>query len=294
MTLSPILCEPPAPDAACAPDPRIARAERWLCMLSFLTDLGTWLVRALIRQAAPGAHDPDWTGPRVAFPDRCNPITIFVRIARAVRLAVALRLKIEQQIADLVAGKSPSPIMPAPQAMPQDAARTGHPEDRGEAPDLRDRDGEKAAAARDGDVEEVEEVEVPRGSARPMVPPCDTKEPLGESDRFHRLLNGPLKDAVAAICADLGLGPDWSQWTEDGFPPPPGGDVRVWEIFRATETETPPPPDPVDAADGAAHIVWRPRWRQPRRSRAKPPLDPRYDRGRATWPDANDFYFKTS
>jgi hypothetical protein len=287
MNINPAPCEHPVPDAACATDPRIARAEAWLCMLSHLIGLGAWLVRALIRQAAPGAHDPDWAGPRVAFPNRCNPITLFVRIARAVRLAVALRLKIERRIADLVAGKSPSPIMPAPQAMSRKAARAELPEDGGEATDPRDRDGETAAMARDGDIEGVEEVEDPGDSARPMVLPRDIKEPFGESERFQRLLNGPLKDAVAAICADLGLRPDWSQWTEDGFPPPPGGDVRVWEIFRSSEIDTPPPHE----VDGAAHIVWRPRWRRPRRSRAKPPLDPRYDRGPATWPDANDFYF---
>jgi hypothetical protein len=268
MTLSPALCEYPAQDAACAVDPRVARAEKWLCMLRGFLGLGLWLVRALTRQAAPGAHDPEWTGPRVAFPAGSNPITLFVRIARAVHLAIALRLKIKQEIADLLAGKSSSPIAPASEATPTDLGES-----------------------RSEEVEEVAEVEDPRDAARPEVLPRKIKEPLGESDRFHRLLNGPLKDAVAAICADFGLRPDWSLWTEDGFPPPPDGDVRVWEIFRSSETQPPPPPDGDDEADGAAHIVWRPRWRRPRRSRAKPPLDPRYDRGPATWPDANDFYF---
>jgi hypothetical protein len=269
MNLEPTLCEHPAPDAACAADPRIARAETWLCMLSGFLGLGLWLVRALTRQAAPGAHDPKWTGPRVAFPDRGNPITIFGRVARAVRLTIALRLKIEQEIADLLTGKSPSPIMPASEAPPTDLAC----------------DEEIA------EVEDIEEVERLQDTKRPEAPPREVKAPLTESDRFHRLLNGPLKDAVAAICADLGLGPDWSLWTEDGFPPPPGGDVRVWEIFRSSETETPPPPDPDEEADGAAQIIWRPRWRRPRRSISKPPLDPRCDRGPAVWPDFNDYYF---
>jgi hypothetical protein len=233
-------------------------------MLGGFLSLGLWLVRALTRQAAPGAHDPEWTGPRVAFPAGSNPITLFVRIARAVHLAIALRLKIEQEIADLLAGKSPSAVAPA-----AEATRTGLAESRGE------------------EVAEVEEVENLHGSPRPEVLPREIREPLGESDRFHRLLNGPLKDAVAAICADLGLGPDWSLWTEDGFPPPPGGDVRVWDIFRPAGIETPPPQEVESAGD----IVWRPRWRRPRRSRAKPPLDPRCDRGPDTWPDFNDFYF---
>jgi hypothetical protein len=268
------------------PDPRIARAERWLCMLSGFLDMGLWLVRALTRQAAPSAQDPVWTGPRVAFPVGCNPITIFARVARALHLAVALRLKIEQQIADVRAGKFLSPITPASEATaPQISTRTELPEDSGEAIDIRDRDGEEALNAG------VEAVEDLQDSMRPVVLPREGKARRSESDRFYRLLNGPLKDAVAAICADLGLRPDWSLWTEDGFPPPSGGDVRVWDIFRSSETQTPPPPDGGDGGDDAAHIVWRPRWRQPRRSRAKPPLDPRYDRGPATWRDFNDFYF---
>jgi hypothetical protein len=223
-------------------------------------------------------NDPRWVGPRISFPDRCNPITIFVRIARAVHLAVALKLKIEQEIADLRAGKSLGPI-----------TCTVRPEDRGEPIELRDGDGAKPPHAGVQDVEVLQELK------RPEILPRVGKTPLSEADRFHRLLNGPLKDAVAAICADLGLGPDWSLWTEDGFPPPPGGDVRVWDIFRSSEIETPPPPDVDDdgndSGDDAAHIVWRPRWRKPRRSRAKPPIDPRHDRGPATWPDANDFYY---
>jgi len=247
-------------------------------MLSHFIGLGTWLVRALIRQAAPGARDPDWTGPSIAFPDRCNPITIFVRIARALHLAVALRLKIQREIADLRAGKSLGPIPGAP-----DRTSADLPEDRDASASLGDRDGARPLTASDGDVEAVEELQ----EERPVVLPSEGNELRPESDRFHRLLNGPLKDAVAAICADLGLGPDWSQWTEDGFPPPPGGDVRVWDIFRPIDIEAPPPHE----VDDAAHIIWRPRWRQPRRSRAKPPLDPRHDRGPATWRDFNDFYY---
>ncbi len=259
-------------------------------MLSFLMDMGTWLVRALIRQAAPGMNDPKWTGPRVAFPDRCNPVTIFARAARAVHLAVALRLKIQQQIADLRAGKFLTPVTPASKAKaPQISMRAELPDDdRGEATSASDRDRETTLNAGAGDVEAVEELQ---DSMRSVVLPREGKARRPESDRFHRLLNGPLKDAVAAICADLGLRPDWSLWTEDGFPPPPGGDVRVWDIFRSPETQTPPPPDRGDSGDDAAQIVWRPRWRQPPRSRAKPPLDPRYDRGPATWRDFNDFYF---
>jgi hypothetical protein len=259
-------CEHPAHNAAYAADPRIARAEMWLCMLGGLMNMGMWLVRALRREAAPGANDPKWTGPGISFPDRCNPITIFGRLARAVRLAVALRLKIRQEIADLQAGKPLSAVRPASEATPADLAGVV-------------------------EVEGPEDLEAPPECPRPEAPPRESRERRPESDRFYRLLNGPLKDAVAAICADFGLKPDWSLWTEDGFPPPPGGDVTAWDIFRSSETETPARPSGDDGVDGAAHIVWRPRWRQPRPPRKKPPLDPRCDRGPNTWRDFNDFYY---
>jgi hypothetical protein len=38
-----------------------------------------------------------------------------------------------------------------------------------------------------------------------------------------------LKEAVAAICEDLGLNPDWSRWTDDGFPQPTENPRRAWQ-----------------------------------------------------------------
>jgi hypothetical protein len=52
--------------------------------------------------------------------------------------------------------------------------------------------------------------ELPWGSKRPS-----------QEERYGALLNGPLKDAIAAICADRRLKPNWRLWTDNGFPPPP-------------------------------------------------------------------------
>jgi hypothetical protein len=39
---------------------------------------------------------------------------------------------------------------------------------------------------------------------------------------------------MAAICEDLGLHPDWSRWTDDGFPPPrPDIPHHEWEMTWA-------------------------------------------------------------
>jgi hypothetical protein len=141
------------------------------------------------------------------------------------------------------------------------------------------------------EVEEAENLEGPLEFERPEALLREAPARSRERDRFYRLLNGPLKDAVAAICADFGLKPDWSQWTENGFPPPPGGHVRDWGIFLAPESHTAPPPERDDDGTDSGDIVWRPIWRQPRRRKPRAHLDPRYDPGPATWPDFNDDYF---
>jgi hypothetical protein len=47
----------------------------------------------------------------------------------------------------------------------------------------------------------------------------DLHERFVESDRYDAFLYRPLRESVEAICKDLGLSPDWSRWTDDGFPP---------------------------------------------------------------------------
>jgi hypothetical protein len=53
-------------------------------------------------------------------------------------------------------------------------------------------------------------------------------ERLIESDRFDAFLYRPLKEGVEAVCADLGLTPDWSRWTGEGWAPSPIR--RQWEL----------------------------------------------------------------
>jgi hypothetical protein len=42
---------------------------------------------------------------------------------------------------------------------------------------------------------------------------------LIEREDYDKFLNRPFRECVAAICADLGLSPDWSLWSDQtGFP----------------------------------------------------------------------------
>ena len=44
-------------------------------------------------------------------------------------------------------------------------------------------------------------------------------ERLTEGEAYDTFVGRPLKDAVEAICEDLGLHPDWTHWTDDGWSP---------------------------------------------------------------------------
>jgi hypothetical protein len=88
-----------------------------------------------------------------------------------------------------------------------------------------------------------------------------------------------LKDAIAAICKDLGLKPDWSLWTAEGFPPPPGGQVEDWVAFFVQETAAAPPPipdwikavAPPCSEDPARAEIRRRHWLPSHRRRPPPP-----------------------
>jgi len=249
MTFDPTLAENLSPPEPFAPDPLIARAERWLCMLGWLLDLGSWLTGGLAHQAAPGVNEPKWSGPWIVFPKRFDPSVVYERLCRAVRLALALQMKIEADIRALRAGKLPNWAAPSRGMVFEPASLSDKYKDDGcEGPET--------------EREAPERAEAPE---RPENLASELDESFRERERFHKLLNGPLKDAVAAICADLGLKPDWRQWTDDGFPPPEGDDVRTWSIFATAEGEGSTPalavPDP----------VWRPRWPRPRRPKPGQP-----------------------
>jgi len=265
------LHEPHAPDATT--DPRIARAEMWVCMVRGLVQIGLGLMDAANWEGGGKESGLPWRGPRIVFPFGFNPCIAFARVLRAVCLALMLWARIDDEIAAMRAGRFPSDPAAAPLA-----ARTGDlPEPGAEAARLADKIRQIGLETLMEDVEPCE-------CAEALL--SDLTERPGEErmdPAFYRLLNGPIKDAVAAICADLGLRPDWSQWTEDGFPPPPGGEVTEWRIFLAPKGEPRPVRSsgerepmwsPPGDTGGEGDIIWRPRWRR-RRGYPKPP--PRAD-----------------
>ena len=56
-------------------------------------------------------------------------------------------------------------------------------------------------------------------------------ERLTEDERHDVLVRLPLREAVAAICEYVHYQPNWSLWTDDGWPPSPVSPRQIWDRF---------------------------------------------------------------
>jgi hypothetical protein len=267
MTLDAHIIEKPAPAEPHADDPRIAVAEMWLCMLGGLMEVATRFARFLLHEIMPFGAGP--RSPFLALRFSGDPITVYRRVVRIARFAAVLCLKIKAQIAAWKAGEpfdidafiARTPAAKALSKRGRDAAASDQ-EDSEELQDFEDFE----------EFENLAEYESFKGFDE-----LDGAERLSKQDKYEALLRGPLKDAIAAICKDLGLKPDWSLWTAKGFPAPPGGGVEDWVAFFAQDAVAAPPrpnwllaqapPCPRDEAGAKA---WRRKW-LPRERHARPP-----------------------
>jgi hypothetical protein len=194
--------EPDAPPEPATADPAaaIVRADQRLAMLRRLAELGMKLAEALAERVVSASKDPE---------PRHDPAGSFARVSRAVRLTLALEAKIEQDLAALRQGGDVTEASaPKGPPWPEDIARgavpKGHP--RAHRNQIRD-------SVWDAINHEITDIY----PAQEILD--DLHERLVESDRYDAFLYRPLRESVEAICADLGLTPDWSRWTDDGFPP---------------------------------------------------------------------------
>jgi hypothetical protein len=270
MTLDADIIEHPAPAQPHAADPRIAVAEMWLCMLGGLMEVARRFSRYLVYKIMPFGAGPK--APFLALRFSGDPAAVFKRVLRTARFAAVLYLKIQKQIAAWKAG-APFDL----EAFLAEAPRIGGRAKSGR--DAADSDGEDWEGEEWEDLEEWENLyESENLVERERFDFLDGPTRQSQEDKYQALLRGPLKDAIAAICKDLGLKPDWSLWTEKGFPAPAGGGVEDWVDFFAPQVPAAPPPIPdwIKAVappcpeDEAGAKVWRRRWR-PREHYAQGP-----------------------
>ena len=200
--------------------PPIPRADQRLAMLARLAELGMKVAedRAARALAAPRDAEP-----------RHDPAQSFATASRAVRLTLALESRLERDIAAAARAAADDEGDDHDYDDSPPHPRTGletYPEGHPEAHRARIRDNVWDAI--DHQVTEL----IP---AHEILD--ELHERLIESDRYDAFLYKPLRESVAAICQDLGLAPDWSRWTEEGFPPETRTTGSKWNRLWAYEPE---------------------------------------------------------
>jgi len=205
-----------------------------------------------------------------------DPVAALKRVLRTGKFAAVLYVKIQKQIAALRAG-APFDLEAFLAEAPRIGARAKSDRDAA-ASDKEDGEEDYEDLEEWEDLNEVENLVERESFERFDFLDGPTRQ--SQEDKYQALLRGPLKDAIAAICKDLGLKPDWSLWTDKGFPPPAGGGVEDWVAFFAPMAPAAPPPipdrilpvapPPPPPEDEAAYKIWRRRW-WPTDRRERPP-----------------------
>jgi hypothetical protein len=198
--------DPPAVDDLQAAS--VARVERRLRLLDDLAEMAMKLASRVTEEAAKAA---DAAASTYAADD-------LAKLSRAVRLTLDLAGPLEETLARLRAGE----------VSVRAARRQEHEARASRARDRRD------TAARDKVSEQVRMVIFSESESetesRDLLDALE--ERLSGDIAYIDVADQPLREAVERLCGDLGLKPDWSRWTDDGWPEPD-------EFFKTRETWSP-------------------------------------------------------
>ena len=226
----------------------IARAERRRGGLERLSEIGMALAEQVGAHAAAkiAAVNEDRAG---------DPARAFATVSRAVRMTFALEARFDDHILALRRG-----LIPAPRNTRSAAAVAADTSAEPEAtlPVARQPDPRRDRA--NTVVREVIHLEVETLTrARETLDALN--ERLFDREAYDVLLDLPLRDAVAAICADLGLDPDWDLWTDDvGFVAPPGRRCIDWTTLviqrdHPSRSKAPSPRRPAGVSEARTSLL---------------------------------------
>ena len=186
----------------------IAREERRRGVLERLSDLGMALTEKLTEKALAAPPDEE---------SRHDPARSFAQLSRAVRLTLALETRSDERIlalrnGDLPAKAARAPAMAAavPAPDPQPFVAPAPPPVRRDSPcPRRNRIRDSVWEAMEREVRDPYDAQWLLDQAH---------ERLVEGEDHDRFLFRDFRAGVEAICADLGLHPDWSRWSDEtGF-----------------------------------------------------------------------------
>jgi hypothetical protein len=183
----------------------IARAERGRAMLERLAVMGMEIAEEVREQ-----HRTVHLHPAPKHDLRRG----YDRVARAVALSLALMRVFD---ADIVAMRKGEPIKVRPVREAKPAPEVSAPQPAWTPPAAPAEPSPLQAKVR-GSVWGAINQEV-RDIYRAQEVLDRLHDSLIEREDYDRFLDLPFRECVAAICADLGLSPDWTQWSDEtGFP----------------------------------------------------------------------------
>jgi hypothetical protein len=196
-----------------APDPAVLRAERRLQMLEELAEMEMDLARALQRQAIvagnpiPPAPDATESSAGAASETADDLSAAFARIARSLRLTLALQARAEEQLRALLAGEAAKV-----EVRRAEASRRAAAEARARSDHHRNEVQRLVCEAAEREAED-------EGALDSVLEALE--ERLDEDEAYWDLDDMPVREAVERLCADLELTPDWSRWEGEGWTPEP-------------------------------------------------------------------------
>jgi hypothetical protein len=171
-----------------APDPYVVRAEQRLEMLRELAEIGMDLARGL----KPGAEADKASGETPAK----DPAAVYAPLSRAIRLTLVLEARTDEALRDLKAGVETV----------RQQARSGAAVRDFQAREEKVRELVLTVAEREAaDSESLDALE------------AALEERLERDSAYFDCGVRPLRQSVERLCHDLGLSPDWSRWTGEGW-----------------------------------------------------------------------------
>jgi hypothetical protein len=212
----PSAVEPPATDEVDRLARSVARAERRLRVLEEIGEIGMRLMRKL--------DDPPATKADATRPD---PAAAFAKLSRAVRLTLDLEARVEEDLRAALAGE-----VTAHEKRRETRDRLAG---KGDDPDGPDEKARHAAVSRVEDQVEIAITREAESEKEYLERLAALEERLEWDEAYNDVRDQPFREVVEALCKDIGLTPDWSDWSDDGWPGPPerGPEARPpWSPFH--------------------------------------------------------------
>ena len=184
-------------------------------MLAELAEIGMNLARALQRRVEAETDPPaDKPAPAAGR----DPADGFQRLSRAVRLTLALEARMGEALRALIAGE-----VAAAETRKVDTARRA---DEAKTWSRRVTRANVCDLVAHAIAAEIEAGEALWDCHEAM------EERLADDEAYEDFTERPLRENVERLCADLGLTPDWSLWTDDGWAFPPGALRPAHSVFN--------------------------------------------------------------